>query len=359
MMKNRDKMIAYISGGVGGLLVLILLLNILIFSPLRDIETRKQAIRDGAQEQEIKKRQLEQARTRLRTVAARRIGDDELRVSETMRVRLDQLLQQSGLSNERLSLKPMVGQRRANAFREVGWTVSARGNLEQITDFFYLLDQQPFLLRVDEVAIRPVPRSNELNLDMRCSTLVIEVPGVDQMASAEMDGAGLQVELDSQERRRYAAITQRDLFRPYVQREPPAVAEASPPPAATAPSASPGLERFKVVDLTSWNENESEIRIMDLQTQQVKTYRVGQSLAGGQIEMVDYRALPRSDNPALLAYSRIIVKIEDEYWAIDLGQTLADRRRLQDDQLPEALRTVPTSTKGGAGQADKKTAPTG
>src|SRR5690606_3087427 len=118
-MKKRDKIIAIASGSLGGLLMLVLIVNGLVLSPLSSIEDQKRDTQEKLNEYKMEKRQLDNARKRLMAVANRRVGDDELRVSEAIRVRLDQLLQQCGLGNDRLSLKPMSGQRVSGAYREV------------------------------------------------------------------------------------------------------------------------------------------------------------------------------------------------------------------------------------------------
>lgn len=128
-MKRRDKIIAITSGSIGGLLMLLLIVNGLVLSPLKRIEEQKRITQEKLDEYTVQKRQQDNARKRLMEVANRRVGDDELRVSETIRVRLDQLLHQCGLGNDRLSLKPMTGQRVSGAYREVGWVVRARGSL--------------------------------------------------------------------------------------------------------------------------------------------------------------------------------------------------------------------------------------
>jgi hypothetical protein len=91
------------------------------------------------------------------------------------------------------------------------------------------------------------------------------------------------------------------------------------------------------VGLPSW-AGEADVMVKDTQTGEVRAYKPGESLAGGRIVMVDYRPMPRPDNPELLCYSRVIVKIGPDYWAIDLGRSLADKRRLKDDDLPDELR---------------------
>ncbi len=348
-MKRRDKIIAITSGSIGGLLMLLLIVNGLVLSPLKRIEEQKRITQEKLDEYTVQKRQQDNARKRLMEVANRRVGDDELRVSETIRVRLDQLLHQCGLGNDRLSLKPMTGQRVSGAYREVGWVVRARGSLEQITDFFYLLSQQPFLLRVDDVSMQPVARSTDLDLEAKCSTIVLDLAKNEKLAEVELGTGGLDIPLESQERQRFAVITQRDLFRPYIPRPaepaPPQVVRAPEPPPAPPAPAPPAPEpelamsRFKVVGLPTWN-GEAEVLVRDLETGTTRSYRCGESLAGGTIAHVDYRPMPNPDNAALMVYSRVIVRVDSDYYAIDLGRTLAQRRRLKQDELPESLQAV-------------------
>lgn len=56
--------------------------------------------------------------------------------------------------------------------------------------------------------------------------------------------------------------------------------------------------------------------------------------------MVDYRPMPLPGNAFLQSFSRVIIKIGSEYWAIDRGQTLADRRKLSTSELPSQLATA-------------------
>ena len=62
--------------------------------------------------------------------------------------------------------------------------------------------------------------------------------------------------------------------------------------------------------------------------------------------MIDYRPLPRADNPQMLSPSRVILKAGPDYWAVELGQKLTQKRRLKRDQLPEPIRSLPSSPPG-------------
>ena len=60
-------------------------------------------------------------------------------------------------------------------------------------------------------------------------------------------------------------------------------------------------------------------------------------MAGGVVVMVDYRPLPMPGQTDLKSFSRVIVKIDSEYWAVEKGQTLAEIYKLAPDQLPPDL----------------------
>jgi hypothetical protein len=53
---------------------------------------------------------------------------------------------------------------------------------------------------------------------------------------------------------------------------------------------------------------------------------------------VDYR--PLQAGPFLRSDSRVILKIGNEFWAIERGKTLADKRKLAAGELPEQLAKV-------------------
>lgn len=55
------------------------------------------------------------------------------------------------------------------------------------------------------------------------------------------------------------------------------------------------------------------------------------------VVLIDYRPLPVPGREYLLSYSRVILKIGNEYWAVERGQTLANKYQLTPDKLPEQL----------------------
>ncbi len=60
-------------------------------------------------------------------------------------------------------------------------------------------------------------------------------------------------------------------------------------------------------------------------------------LAGGKVVMVDYRPLPMPGREIIQSESRVILRFGEEYWAIERGRTLADKRKLTPADLPREL----------------------
>jgi hypothetical protein len=53
--------------------------------------------------------------------------------------------------------------------------------------------------------------------------------------------------------------------------------------------------------------------------------------------MVDYRILPEPGRDRVQSYSRVILKDAEGYWAIEQGNTLAQKYRVTPDRLPANL----------------------
>ena len=105
---------------------------------------------------------------------------------------------------------------------------------------------------------------------------------------------------------------------------------------APAPPGTPGPETYRLVSLSEWG-GESEIHVRDLTAQKTLRYKVGDSIAGGVIVLVDYRPMPTPGREHVLSGSRVILRIGNEYWAIERGGTFAQRHKLKPEQLPPGL----------------------
>jgi hypothetical protein len=143
--------------------------------------------------------------------------------------------------------------------------------------------------------------------------------------------------LESPERLIYNTIVTRDILRPYIKRQlvPAPGAPGRPGPSPT-PGVAPGPESFRIVSLSEWM-GEPEIHVRDLTNQRTLRYKPGDNLAGGSIVMVDYRRMPMPGTIGLESYSRVIVKIGSDFWAIEHGKTLAEKHKLPPTDWPEQL----------------------
>jgi hypothetical protein len=126
-------------------------------------------------------------------------------------------------------------------------------------------------------------------------------------------------------------------LRAYVKRPPaPGTPANSGAAAALAAKPLPGPESLRVVSLSEW-QGSPEIHVRDTVNERTLRYSPGDTLAGGVVVMVDYRALPMPGKEVLKSFSRVILKIDNEYWAIERGRTLAEKYKLTPDQLPDPM----------------------
>jgi hypothetical protein len=345
-MTRREKILA----GVTGALVVAGLGFVLVKNAYLDALARwdDQRVQWGNDYAKLSRQnaQSENRAQSLRSWAARTFDTDEMRASAKLGAALLALVERAGLSPEKLSVQPVRGSQVKNAYREVGRAIRVRGGLKNIVDFLYLLDAEGHLHRLDQVAITPVLKSNEVDLQVRYVTPVIDLKPDDRTQTDQL-ATTAPAKLDAEARKLYDPIASRDLFRPYIQR---IVVPPPPPPAPVAtterqtrpaPAQSPpATSQFRVVGLPDWAEKQ-EVFVTDSVTSQIRSYKPGDTLGGGVIALVDYRPMPSPANPKILSPSRVILKVGPEYFAVELGQNLTEKRVLPDSMLPEEIRPAP------------------
>jgi len=282
---------------------------------------------------------------RMEALAAGTYGMDANAVRQQVQERINRLLDRSGLSEKTHMLTPATG-RKIHGAVPVGWSIKRQGKLSHVVNFLYLLSRDPHLHRIENVTVMPKFSEGEVELQVKYLTLVL-TPGKGAAHATNQVSTSRPADLNSKQREVHERIVARDLFRPYVKRRqrprvvytPPK--QADPPPAPKvdpAPAPSPG--RFKIVGLPEAGQKQY-VLIKDTISGQTKDYKPGDRLSGGVIVMIDYRLLPKPGNAELLSGSRAILKLGPEYWAVELGQTLAQKRRMRPHQLPPKLRPRP------------------
>lgn len=297
-------------------------------------------------------------RARLKELAGNTFSGDEYRVSQQVQSRITAVLAQSGLNPQGLTLKPVVGARSPGIYKEIGWMVRVRGGLKETINFLYLMTREPHLHRLDNLVLAPAKDGADVELQVKYATLIIEPGAGEKLEAGALADAAPFPALDGPERRPYELIAMRDLFRPYVA-APPATPDA-PAAAPSSPSAPPPPRvptgRYRVVGLPTWGGN-AEILVLDSATRSVAAYKVGDELGGGTIVMVDYRSLPLPDNPEILSGSRVVLRVGDEYHAVELGNSLAQNYVLAEDRCPPGLPSIPKPPPAPAEPAPEQAPP--
>jgi hypothetical protein len=270
--------------------------------------------------------------TTLRNHAKHTFASDDLRASEQMRARLVELLKASGLGSDKLSLKPVTGSRAPGVFRELGWYVHATGRLEQIVNYVYLLQNEPYLHKIDTIVLAPITRSPEVELQLRYTTLVFDVrTGESPPATQPLETMRI-ASSQGPDRKPYDVIVARDLMRPYIPRTRSSWSGSSASSDNSSSESSDG--RLTIAGLPSWN-GKAEIFLKDTSTGQTQVLQVGETINGWRILGVDYRKVPLPDRPSLLSGSRVLLEIDGATWAVELGQSLANRRPFDPAATPE------------------------
>ena len=350
-MSKRERGIAVAVGLFAAACMLYVAVNGLLLAKLKDYNARAGKLGgeiELAQARNDKKTVFVKALTRWE---AQTLSGGEHQVGAKLRERISDLLQRTGLNQWAWKIDPLPARPVSNHYREVGWNVSAEGGLRSIVDFLYLLDAEPYLHRIDKLDLASVARSARLKLDVKYVTIVFpegqaERPGAATSRPVDTRPSG---DLEAPRRRGYEVIVSRDVLRPYIRR-PPERAPEQPEPIASPPApgepAQPPEARFRVVALPTWG-GQTDVFVRDGQTGETRRYKIGDSLAGGKIVIVDYRPMPMPARKEILSPSRVIVLAGQDYWAVELGQSLTDKHRLSRSQLPAAPTSGPAETPAG------------
>ncbi|MHC4293977.1 MAG: hypothetical protein ACYSTL_00155 [Planctomycetota bacterium] len=335
-MNPREKILAIAVGLLVAVGAGYMTVEKMLLSQARRLDSRAEELRDKIRQMQNNKSIFQAQAGRFDEFAARALGGDENRASEHIQSRLFTLLERCELGGENMSLTPQAARKVSKTEKEVSWVVSAQGIPGQLIDFLYLLNTEPYLRRVENITISRLRRRGLLQMKLRYMTLVLDEVNGEQLSAGDETALHTEAPLDSEQRELYDVIASRDLFRPYIKGK---VNKQPKPAKKSAPRKSPKPPKpagYSVVSLTTWAGNQ-EVHVREGRSGEVKVYRPGESLEGGKIAMIDYRKLPDPEKPALLSGSRVIIEIDGEYWAIELGQQLSKKRKLSEAQLPKKL----------------------
>ena len=330
-MNDREKKLITLIGGLVGLVLLFVVGRSIFLKPLNEIDRRIAGVREKLDRLAKERRDYFAAEDEVKTVATRTFSDDIDQASARFGEMLTRTLINSGLREADFSRLP-TGTRKIRGALETGWTVRGDGPLHQVVNLIFMLDRATPVHRLDGLTLSPSDAPGRVKVSFRYLTLV-------PMPCPEVERGDLESRLnaESPERRVYDAMITRDLLRPYIPRPAPAPPAGQPPaPPRPPPPGSPGLEAYRLVSLSEW-AGESEIHVRDLTAQKTVRYKVGDTIAGGVIVQVDYRPMPTPGRENVLSGSRVLLRIGNEYWAIERGGTFAQRHKLKPEQLPPGI----------------------
>ncbi|MCX5682976.1 MAG: hypothetical protein NT049_04750 [Planctomycetota bacterium] len=349
-MTKREKVMAATAGLVVVGLVTALAVSKVFLEPAARAQQQAVDLQDKLNRARAEKGKEKTYQARLKDIAAQAFGTDELRVSEQVRMVITDVLALSGLSSQNLSLKPLVGSRVPGVYREIGWSVRARGKQAQVISFLYLMSRDPHLHRLDNVVLAPVPSSPDVEVQVKYATLLLEQAKGEKLVIDEAPEPPPDASvLEAPERQQYDVIAMRDVFRPYIQAKPqPRASPQSDEPrhVAESPPQKGSEGRYRVVGLPTWG-GKTEVLVRDSSSGKVNNLKAGDDFGGGKIVMVDYRVLPLPKNPEILSGSRVVLLIGSEYYAVELGQSLADKRTLAAGEVPPGLPKIEKPSPAG------------
>lgn len=341
MTGDRKKLATRSLAAVAVLVAMWYVVDMLILTPAADKDADIRRLKKEIEEYEYYNSREATYLKRLKEYYAMTLSDDPLKGRELLRQRIGSMIEASGMRcMDDRPFTEVSSTSSSKGYHEVGWSCDLVGSLDDIVKILYLLRSDPYLHKLEGLTISPARDRTEARISFRYATLIFKERKKNHFDSAINDEtlpvASLAANPENDIHARAAA---RNLFRPYVKKK--KVIASTPPEkkervAAPPKERPPVYNRFKIVSLTRWNSG-PEIAIADTATNAVRKFKVGDTLAGGTIVGVDYRQLPFPDTPEILSPSRIIVKIGNDYFAVELGRTLGDKHLIDKEKLPPAI----------------------
>ena len=346
-MNRREKILAICTGSVLCLIILYGLAYKLFIGPARDLDDQAAALRTSNSKLASENNRYARYVQQWREVRDSTYHDNLLRATVLLKARVDELVRDAGLGQ--IPVRPITGRRAKNTYSEIGCTIQGRASLDRLTHLLFLLTRDGHLHRLSNLTIsQPQSGQREVPFSLRYSTLVLNQKLPKGLTVARRPAGPTtrtaKPNLNSPERAKYDVIARRHVFLPYVQLvrgpepppPPPSRPETPPQPRPVGPS----HDQLMVTGLPAFGmKREVHVAMPGRDIQ--KPLKVGDTLPVGKIAMVDYRLLPMPGKPKIMSTGRVILKIGRNYWAVELGQRLGERRILRARDLPDELKPKP------------------
>ena len=195
-LKGKERLVSLSVGLFVGVTIIYLLFTSMVRTPATKAENAANELSRKIDVARVEINKKDRYLAALTKYAARTFGTDELDVSQSLSARLLALLDFSGLTAERnTSLNPLSGTRAANNYKEVGWTVNANGTLASVVKFLCLLQNEPYLHRVENIRLVPNLRQGDVKLQLRYISLIMDTPKGFKQPLATMPAESLKLSL--------------------------------------------------------------------------------------------------------------------------------------------------------------------
>ena len=344
--------------------------NFLVLSPLREAARQDKALRAQIDDFQDKNREMDKVCARFAALRDRTFTDQPLDAQVLLATRINQLARQAGLNEENFTAS-IYNRGTSDAFTELSCRITVTSaSPERMVNFLYLLRRDHYLGRVTDLAVTPLsrpgqPPGRDLRFDVRYSTLVFaQPPGVSKVpprATPASSAATAIAALTDSGRAAYDVIVRRNLFAPSAEpvaaapRQPAPSPGQTPPPAPPPPVAHTSFDNLVVTGLPRVRDD-AEVHLQAPGQDMEKVLKIGDKVPFGQIVLADYRELSLPDKPKERSSSRLILKIGQDFWAVELGHRLGQRRLMRPLELPDELLNG-SATSAPAGQTVEMSPP--
>ena len=303
-----------------------------IFDPVKKLEQATANRKKQINNLNKLKKQADQNRKYLAKLNTKSFANNTAEAIALMGEHLTKIIKQCKLNETEFSRRPFEPKAIVkNGPKPIGYIVSGAGSLKKVTDLLFLLQNDLHIKRIENIALSPISGTTNVRVNFQFISLVIGTKYGSFKSTNTLPDKPI---IKSKSRDLYTGITKRALFLPYQKKAPRPPTQKKKPKSNRVPP--PGPETYKVVSLSQW-KGQQEIMIFNTIKNETKSYKLGDSLAGGKIVMIDYRQIPFPKKPDLLSQSRVILSIKNNYWAIERGNTMADIYKLTLEQLPQKL----------------------
>lgn len=347
-MKGTEKILMIVVGSLVGLGLIYLLVNGLILAPLNDVQHQITDV--GSNNAKLRTDNNAMMANISEFNRLRQSTIDSVATSATARLKdyIDRAAASAKLNLKQYTCQAVDGGAKAGVYKEVGWVISVTAPLENVVNFMYLLDQEKHLRKLSNLTLT-AGQQGSIRLTGTFTTLVLDNPpqvAIDgkRVNFASQPAAPAMLELASlsePKRAEYEVIVKRDLFRPYVPTpgsppQPPQPPNNNNPPQPPQPPRTP-YDQMIVTSLSAVGD-QPEVLISMPGRPLAEIHKIGDKLPVGQIVMVDIRDLPLKEDPKRISTSRVILKKDKEYLAVEIGRPLSQTWVMRTGDLPEELR---------------------